>query len=70
MSDRSTNPMRVLSGDDWDETTAPDAPNAVTNRVLLRCLQRLERTVKRGFTWLAISIGALAIATAVGWWMR
>lgn len=56
--------------DQWDETTAPDGPSAVTNRALLKSLQSLERTVRAGFRWLAVSVGALALVTALLWLLR
>ena len=72
-NDRPT--LKVLAqdrpkGDDWDEETSPDAPNAVTNRVLLKSLQRLERTVARGFRWMALSIGSLALVMFLWMWMH
>lgn len=62
-------PALILAGDNWEEPTAPDAPNAVTNMVLLRCLQKLEKTMHWGFVWLAVSIGALAIVVGFLVWL-
>ncbi len=71
MSDRpTTKNFRIVSPpDDWSEDTSPDAPNAVTNRVLLKSLIRLERTVARGFRWMAVSIGALALVMFLWMWV-
>ncbi len=56
--------------DQWDEETSPDTPSAVTNRTLLKSLQRLERSVRHGFRWVAVSIGALALVMFLWMWMQ
>lgn len=60
----------VNGGDQWDEETSPDTPSAVTNRTLLKSLMRLERSVRHGFRWVAVSIAALALVQFIWMWTR
>ncbi len=58
---------------DHDEDTNPDPPNAVTHRVLLRAMARLEIAFTRLAKWLivssAISLGALLLVAALWVWL-
>ncbi len=59
-----------------DDPTPPDAPNAVTNIVLLKAIIRLELAVDglgRGLRWLAASVAfvfaVVALAFGVAWYL-
>ncbi len=76
MANNTEKTIRLIK-DDWEEDTSPEAPNAVTNAVLLRSIKKLEATFDAGFgklsrsvRWLAVSVAALALAGFVLHWMR